>query len=192
MKCAIYARVSTVNGGQDVDLQLVPLREYAAKRGWEVAAEYVDHASGATDKRPGLSRLMQDARQRKFDVLCVWKLDRWGRSLQHLVNSLKELQELGITFTSLTDSFDLTTSQGRLMYNIVGSMAQFERDLIRERVKAGIAAARLKGFVPGPKKFKLDLDSIRGRIASGESMRAVARSLHVSPALLSKRLKAHS
>jgi DNA invertase Pin-like site-specific DNA recombinase len=189
MKVALYARVSTVNGGQDVDLQLVPLREYAQKRGWEVAGEYVDHASGATDKRPSLTRLMQDAHRRKFDAIAVWKLDRWGRSLKHLVTSLEELESLGVSFCSLTDGFDLTTPQGKLLFGIVASMAQFERSLIVERVKAGLRNAKLKGHLPGPKKFKLDLDSIRKRMAGGESLRGVARSLNVSPALLSKRLK---
>ncbi len=133
---------------------------------------------------------MSDAHRRTFDAVMVWKLDRWGRSLKHLVNSLAELESLGVSFISVTDNLDLSTPAGRLMFQIIGAMAEFERSLIVERVRAGLRLAKAKGHRPGPKRFDLDLTGIRARLAAGESLRAIARSLKVSPALLSKRLKA--
>jgi DNA invertase Pin-like site-specific DNA recombinase len=190
MKVGLYARVSTVNGGQNPETQLFALREYSKQRDWAIAEEYVDNGvSGAKESRPALNRLMIDAKRRKFDVVLVWKLDRFGRSLRHLVNSLAEFEALGIAFVSMTDSLDMTTPQGRLMFGIIGSMTEFERSLIRERVKSGMRNARAKGHVPGRRRMTLDLAAIRARIAGGESMRRVAASMGVSPALLSKRLK---
>src|SRR5690348_1755705 len=140
MKVAIYARVSTKDKGQDTDLQVRELRAYAEQRGWNVVGEYVDKGiSGSKDSRPQLDRLMLDAKQRKLDVVLCWKLDRFGRSLKHLVNALAELESVGVSFASLRDGFDLTTASGRLMFGVVAAMCEFERDLIRERVKAGIA-----------------------------------------------------
>jgi DNA invertase Pin-like site-specific DNA recombinase len=190
MKAALYARVSTVNGGQNPETQLFALREHCEHRGWAIAEEYVDNGvSGAKESRPALNRLMLDAKRRKFDVVLVWKLDRFGRSLRHLVNSLAEFEALGIAFVSMTDSLDMTTPQGRLMFGIISSMTEFERSLIRERVKAGMRNAKAKGHLPGRKRMKLDLNGIRARIQGGESLRQVARSLGISPALLSKRLR---
>jgi DNA invertase Pin-like site-specific DNA recombinase len=190
MKVALYARVSTVNGGQNPEMQLATLREYCQQRGWAIVEEYVDHGvSGAKESRPALNRLMTDAKRRRFEVVLVWKLDRFGRSLRHLVNSLAEFEALGIAFVSMTDSLDMTTPQGRLMFGIISSMTEFERSLIRERVKAGMKNAKAKGHLPGRKRQKLNLDSIRERITAGESMRTVAKTLSISPALLSKRLQ---
>src|SRR5208283_2236564 len=141
-----YARCSTVDKGQDPELQLVPLREYCQRRGFEIAGEYVDTGvSGATDQRPQLDALLNAARKREIDHIVVWKLDRFGRSLKQLVNSLAELNSLGVGFISYQDNLDLTTPAGRLMFHIIGAMAEFERELIRERVKAGIENARRKG-----------------------------------------------
>jgi DNA invertase Pin-like site-specific DNA recombinase len=190
MKAALYARVSTVNGGQKPETQLFALREYCQQRGWTIFDEYVDHGiSGGKENRPGLIRLMTDAKRRKFDVCLVWKLDRFGRSLKHLVVSLHEFEALGIAFVSMTDSLDMTTPQGRLMFGIIASMTEFERSLIRERVKAGMRNAKAKGHLPGIKQYRLDLPTIRARQVAGESLRSIARDLKVSPALLSKRLK---
>src|ERR671922_2743753 len=126
-RAAIYARVSTLNG-QDPGLQLRELREYAERRGWDLVGEYIDQGvSGAKESRPSLNLLMADAQHRKFDFILVWKLDRFGRSLRHLVNALAELEALGVSFVSLRDNLDLGTPSGRLMFQIIGAMAEFER-----------------------------------------------------------------
>jgi DNA invertase Pin-like site-specific DNA recombinase len=167
MKVAIYARVSTLNHGQDVRLQTAEQHQFAQARGWQVFDDYVDQgASGSKDSRPELNRLMADAHKRRFDVVLVWKLDRFGRSLRHLVNALAEFESLGIAFVSLSDNLDLSTASGRLMFNIIGAMAEFERALIQERVRAGIRNARAKGKRIGrPRKLVdvLELDRLRKR-----------------------------
>lgn len=148
MRVALYARVSTLNG-QNPETQLIELREYAARREWQVAGEYVDAGvSGSKDSRPSLNRLMAHAHQRRFDAILVWKLDRFGRSLKHLVTAIAELEALGVTFVSLKDNWDLSTPSGRLMFQIVGAMAEFERSLIVERIKAGMRR-RLEGLPLG-------------------------------------------
>ncbi len=191
MRVAIYARVSTVNGHQDPETQLFALRELCQQRGWTIIEEYVDRGvSGAKESRPSLNRLMADAKRRRFDVVLVWKLDRFGRSLRHLVNSLGEFEALGIAFVSMTDSLDMTTPQGRLMFGIISSMTEFERELIRERVKAGMRRAKAKGSKIGRPSPILDLDAIRARITTGEQRQHIAADLGVSPALITKRLKA--
>jgi DNA invertase Pin-like site-specific DNA recombinase len=127
-------------------MQLRELREYAGRRDWTIVEEYVDAGiSGAKDSRPALNRLMADAHLRRFDAVLVWKLDRFGRSLRHLVNALAELEARGIAFVSLRDNLDLGTPSGRLMFQIIGAMAEFERALIQERVRAGLRNARAKG-----------------------------------------------
>jgi DNA invertase Pin-like site-specific DNA recombinase len=193
LRVAIYARVSTIDKGQDPDLQLGELREYVERRGWKIVSEYVDKGhSGAKESRPALNRMMADARRRKFDVIAVWKLDRFGRSLKHLVTALADLESLGITFVSLRDGFDLSTASGRLMFQIIGAMGEFERNLIRERVKAGMTNARRKGIRigrPSGPAIAIDMRSVRARRAAGESLRAIARDLGCSPSLLVKRAK---
>jgi DNA invertase Pin-like site-specific DNA recombinase len=144
-RVALYARVSTSNGHQDPEMQLRELREYCSRRCWKVAKEYVDYVSGSKDSRPALNQLMTDAGQRKIDAVLVWKLDRFARSLKHLINALAEFDALGIAFVSLRDNLDLTTPAGRLMFQIIGAMAEFERALIQERVRAGLRNARAKG-----------------------------------------------
>src|SRR5713226_5637585 len=144
-RAALYARVSTSNGQQDPEMQLAELREYAARRDLVVSGEYIDHVSGSKESRPALNKLMQDAHSRKFDIVLVWKIDRWGRSLKHLVTSLAELDAYGVAFISLRDNLDLSTPSGRLMMQLLGAMAEFERALIQERVKAGLRNAKAKG-----------------------------------------------
>src|SRR5947207_10384195 len=169
MKIALYARVSTTDKGQDVEMQLRELREYATKREWQIAGEYVDNGvSGSEDRRPQLDRMMTDAKRRKFDAVVVWKLDRFGRSLRHLVTAISELDAVRVAFVSLRDGFDLTTPSGRLQFHIVGAMAEFERELIRERTRAGISNARAQGKTIGRPRESLDLAAVSARRAAGE------------------------
>jgi DNA invertase Pin-like site-specific DNA recombinase len=136
MRAAIYARVSTVD--QEPENQLQELRRYVEARGWS-AAEYVDRGvSGAKDRRPALDQLLTDAKRRRFDVLVCWRLDRLGRSLKHLITFLDELQSLGVAFVSLAEGIDATTPAGKLQMHILGAIAEFERERIRERVLAGL------------------------------------------------------
>jgi DNA invertase Pin-like site-specific DNA recombinase len=181
LRTALYARVSTANHGQDPDLQLRELREYAVRRGFEIAGEFVDVGiSGSKESRPQLNRLMAAAHRRDIDVVLVWKLDRFGRSLRHLVNGLAELEARGVAFISLRDNLDLTTPAGRLMFQIIGSMAEFERSLIQERVKAGIRNARAKGKALGRPRIAVDTTAIAALREQGASWRAVARELELS------------
>src|SRR5271155_986184 len=191
LKIAIYARVSTKNG-QDPEMQLAELREYIRNRKWKITGEYVDRGiSGASDSRPELNRLMADANRRRFDMVAVWKFDRFARSVSHLLGALESFQALGIEFVSLSESVDTSTPAGKMVFTVLGAVAELERSLIVERIRSGMKNARAKGHNPGPKAFKLDLDEIRTRITVGESRRSVARSLGISASLLTKRLKAH-
>lgn len=152
IRAALYARCSTLDKGQDPELQLVPLREYCQRRGFTITGEYIDNGiSGTKERRPQLDRLLEAARKRQIDMIIVWKLDRFGRSLKQLVMTLEELSSLGIGFISYQDNIDLTTPQGRLMFHIIGPMAEFEREFIAERVRAGIENARRKGKKIGRK-----------------------------------------
>jgi DNA invertase Pin-like site-specific DNA recombinase len=126
-------------------MQLRELREYCQRRNWQIAEEYIDIGTGSKDSRPALNRLMSDGCRGRFDGIRIWKLDRFGRSLRHLVNALADFEARGIDFISLRDNLDLSTPSGRLMFQIIGAMAEFERTLIQERVKAGLRNARAKG-----------------------------------------------
>jgi DNA invertase Pin-like site-specific DNA recombinase len=179
-RVAIYARVSTSNGSQDPQMQLRELREYAQRRELQVVEEYVDHGiSGSKDSRPALNKLMADAHGRKFDSILVWKLDRFGRSLRHLVNALAELEAVGVAFISLRDNLDLATPSGRLMFQIIGAMAEFERALIQERVKAGLRNAKAKGVRLGRPRVFVSESRIEALRASGTPWRAIAKELGV-------------
>ena len=176
IRAAIYARVSTTNNGQDPAMQTRELEEYCQRRGWELAGCYVDNGiSGSKESRPELDRLMVDARQRKLDVVLVWKLDRFGRSLKHLVNALAEFEALGITFASLKDNLDLSTPSGRLMFQIIGAMAEFERSLIQERVRAGLRNAKAKGRKLGRPRVAVDACRIATLRAQGCSWGTIHR-----------------
>ena len=189
-KIAIYARVSTADKGQDPEMQLKDLRQYASARGWEVFGEYVDKGeSGAKDRRPQLNRLMEDARKRKIDGILVWRLDRLGRSLKHLILTLDELQSLGVGFVSYNENLDLTSSTGRLMFQLLGAFAEFERNLIKERVVAGLANARAKGKKLGRPTKAINVEKIIELRTQGYTLRAIAEVMGVSHAFVNKTLK---
>ena len=141
-KVALYTRVST--GEQKTDLQLMDLKEYVRKRGYTIYNTYEDVVSGAAKERKALDQLMDDAKKRKFDIVLVWKFDRFARSLKMLVDGLALFQELGIDFISYKENIDTTTSMGKLIFNINSAYAEFEREIIRDRVKAGVKAKREK------------------------------------------------
>jgi DNA invertase Pin-like site-specific DNA recombinase len=166
---ALYARVSTFNN-QDPEMQLSELREYAGRRGWQIVEEFTDQGvSGCRESRPALNRLMADSYRRRFDAILVWKIDRFGRSLKHLVNSLAELAALGVAFISLRDNLDLSTPSGRLTFHIVSAMAEFERALIQERVRAGLRNARAKGKRLGRPRVVVDASQIASLRAQGRT-----------------------
>ena len=146
MRTALYARVSTNDKGQDPEVQMREMREFCPRRGWEIVDAYVDAGiSGSKERRPQLDRLIADARRRKFDAVLVYRFDRFARSMRQLVNALAEFQSLGIEFVSLHEGVDTSTPDGRLVFGIMASIAEFERELIRDRVRSGIRHARAKG-----------------------------------------------
>ena len=189
MKVGIYARVSTTDKGQDVGMQLRELEAYAQARGWTIRDRYLDEGvSGSQARRPGLDRLLSACRRRQVDVVLVWRLDRLGRSLKHLIMMLDELQSLGVAFVALHEQIDCTTATGQLMLHLLGAFAEFERALIRERVKAGLAHARAKGQRLGRPRLEIDLARVESLRKDGRSIRQIAQTLHVSPASVHKTL----
>jgi DNA invertase Pin-like site-specific DNA recombinase len=190
-RAALYARVSTTGHGQDVGLQLDELRQVAAQRGWTVVEEFVDEGiSGAKASRPALDRMMEAARLGKIDVVAVWKLDRLGRSLANLLSTLDELGHHGVGFVSLRDAgIDTTSPAGRLLLQLMGAFAEFERGLIRERVKAGVDRARAKGVKFGRSKVEVDLRPALLMLDGGLGLKATASALRVSTTTLRRRLE---
>jgi len=181
VNAALYARVSTKTGSQNPDTQIRELREYCKRRGWEVAGEYTDAGvSGVKRERPELDRLLAECRKRRVDAVVVYRYDRFARSLRQLVNALEEFRALGIEFVSLHEGVDTSTPNGRLVFGIFASIAEFERELIRERVRSGLAAARARGKRIGRPRKSVDAAEI-GRLRSqGASWRTIAGRLGVS------------
>lgn len=180
MRAAIYARVSTAHNGQDPELQLRELREYCQRRGWHLAGEYVDIGiSGTKEKRPALDRLLTDAHRRRFDVLIVWKFDRFARSVSHLLRALETFNALGIEFVSLTEGVDTSTPAGKMIFTVLGAVAELERSLIVERVKAGLRNAKAKGKRLGRPRVAVDPIKIGRLRAEGLSWAHVAERLGV-------------
>ena len=179
MKNAVlYARVSTKNNGQDPETQLLPLREYAKNRGLTVVEEFVDHGvSGAKERRPRLDALMKAAKKGQFDAVIVWKFDRFARSTRHLVQALEEFQGLGIHFVSLTEAIDTSTPMGRMVFTVLGAVAELERSLIWERVASGLARARKQGKQLGRPRVIVDRDKVRQLHERGNSVRVIAAQL---------------
>jgi len=189
MRVAIYARVSTMNHGQDVNLQLRELRQFAEMRGWSAAGEYVDNGvSGAKDSRPELNRLMADAGKRRFDIVAVWRFDRFARSTSHLLRALEQFRALGIDFVSFAENVDTSTPTGKMIFTVLGAVAELERSLIAERVRAGLRNARAKGRTLGRPRVVVDTVGI-GRLRSqGRTVREIANELGYSRSLVHKTL----
>src|SRR3984885_12572066 len=178
MRIGIYARVSTRD--QSCDLQVRDLRAYCAARGFDLVREYVDVGqSGAKDSRPELNILMDDARKRQFDAIVVRRFDRFARSTKHLLTALEEFRSLGIQFISYQENVDTSTPLGQALFTIVSAVAQLERELIRERVSAGIRNARANGKQLGRPKTSVDRERILELKAQGHSLRQIAANLGV-------------
>jgi DNA invertase Pin-like site-specific DNA recombinase len=180
-RVAIYSRISTANFSQSPEMQLRELREHAQRRGWNIACEYLDVGiSGAQDRRPALDRLMADAHRRKFDVVLVWRFDRFARSVSHLLRALDTFRALGLEFVSLCEALDTATPSGRMTFTVLGAVAELERSLIAERVRAGIRNAKAKGKRLGRPPAVADTLRISERRATGASWRAIGRELGLS------------
>jgi putative DNA-invertase from lambdoid prophage Rac len=177
-RVGLYARVST-NDQQTIPMQLRAMREYASKRSWMVAVQVKEIGFGAS-QRQLREQLLDAARRREIDVVLVWRLDRWGRSLPDLVTTLEELNHLGVGFVSLTEALDLTTPTGRAMAGLLSVFAAFEHDVLRERVRAGLAEARLQGKKLGrPMTAALHASQVRKLYRSGVSKAEIARRLKI-------------
>ena len=179
-RAAIYARVSTHNG-QNPEMQLEELRVFCKRRDWEIAGEYVDTGvSGSKEHRPALDRLLFECRKRSVDAVVVYRYDRFARSLRQLVNALEEFRALGIDFVSLHEGVDTSTPNGRLVFGIFASIAEFERELLRARVRSGLASARAKGKHLGRPRVGVDSFSrIAALRAQGRSWAEICKELGV-------------
>jgi DNA invertase Pin-like site-specific DNA recombinase len=179
LRCGVYARVSTHE--QSCESQLLELREYASRRGWVVTREFVDTGwSGAKERRPELDRLTADCRRRRLDVVLVYRFDRFARSVRQLVLALEEFRSLKIDFVSIHEGCDTSTPNGRLVFNIFASIAEFERELIRDRVRSGLAAARKRGTRLGRPQSAVDVGRIHTLRAAGTPWRVLAKQLGLS------------
>jgi len=174
-RVALYARVSTLEKGQDPLTQLRQLREYAHHRDFEVMGEYIDYASGTTEERAQYKAMLEMARKRKLDVVLVWRYDRFARSTQALINAMKEFQNLGVDFISYQENIDTTTPTGELIFHVMASLAQFESSLISQRVKAGMARAKAQGKqISRPKLHSAKLQEILELQKTGLSMNQIS------------------
>ena len=183
----MYARVSTLE--QEPANQLIALRAFAEARGWAII-EYVDAGqSGAKERRPALDELLADVRRRKVDVVACTKLDRLARSVHQLVAMGREFESLGVDLVVLDQQLDTSTPSGRLMFHVLGAIAEFERDLIRDRVIAGMARARSQGVKFGRPRRLVDVRKAAAGLAAGRSLRSVAGELGVPPSTLSAKLR---
>jgi DNA invertase Pin-like site-specific DNA recombinase len=187
MRVALYGRVSTAE--QNAAMQIEELRAYCLRRQWEIVEEFIDSGiSGSKESRPALNRLLADAKRRRFDTVLVYRYDRFARSLRQLVNALAEFDALGIHFVSLHEGVDTSTPNGRLVFGIFASIAEFERELIRGRVRSGLAAARTRGQKLGRPRLVLNPAKIVHLRSEGCSLREIANQLGCSHALVHKTL----
>jgi DNA invertase Pin-like site-specific DNA recombinase len=190
MRIGIYARVSTRD--QSCELQIRDLRAYSAARGFDLVREYVDVGqSGAKDSRPELNKLMDDARKRQFDAIIVWRFDRFARSTKHLLTALEEFRSLGIQFISYQENVDTSTPLGQALFTIVSAVAQLERDLIRERVTAGIRNARANGKKLGRPKSSVDRAQVLQLREHGHSLQQIATNLRIGYGTVRSLLQRH-
>jgi len=189
-RVAIYCRVSTLD--QSTDSQLLDLRRYVAERQWNIYKEYVDEGiSGTKDSRPALDELMDAARKRLFDMVLVWRFDRFARSTKHLILALEEFRNLGIDFISYQENIDTSSPLGSAIFTIISAVAQLERDIIAERVKAGLRRAKENGKKLGrPRGTALDVEKIRGLRKKGWSLKQIAKALNTSKSSVARLLKA--
>jgi DNA invertase Pin-like site-specific DNA recombinase len=189
LRAILYCRISTTDKNQNPEVQLVPLREFVEKRGWQTIGEFIDQESGLKDRRNGFESTMRSARQGKVDVVVVAALDRWSRSLKSLISTLDELRSLNVSFVSLREAIDLTTPTGELMFHIIGAFSQFEASLIRQRVQMGLFLAKSKGVRLGRPPLEINTERIVELHSQGLSIRQIARETKVSPSSVFKTLK---
>lgn len=188
MRIGIYARVSTKD--QSCELQLRDLRTYCTARGFELTREYIDAGhSGAKDSRPELNKLMDDARKRQFDAIVVWRFDRFARNVKHLLTALEEFRSLGIQFVSYQENIDTSSALGQALFTIVSVVAQLERDLIRERVSAGIRNARANGKRLGRPCRIVNMEELLRLKAAGYGLRQIAKKIGVGYGTIRLRLR---
>ena len=182
-RAVLYSRVSTLHHGQDPEVQSREIREYCQRRGWPLIGEYVDAGvSGAKERRPQLDRLIADAHKRKFEVVVVWKFDRFARSVSHLLRALENFRALGIEFVSLSEQVDTSTPTGKLIFTVLGAVAELERSLIAERVRAGLRNARAKGKRLGRPSKRVNEAQIAALRAQGVPWRRIGAMLGVCAA----------
>jgi DNA invertase Pin-like site-specific DNA recombinase len=189
-RASLYMRVSTLD--QHPETQLLDLRQMAAQRGYQIVQEYTDRISGAKARRPGLDQLMADARRGRFDVVLVWASDRIARSVKHFLEVLDELNRLGIEYVSLRENIDTGGPLGRAIIVIVAAIAELERSLIIERVRAGMRRARLEGQHIGRQPLQLDHEAIQRERCQGQSIRAIAKGHRISTATVQRVLRRHA
>ena len=190
-RAGLYARVSTQDQ-QTIPLQTRAMRDYAARRGWTITLQVKEIGSGAS-QRERREQLLEAARRREIDVVLVWRLDRWGRSVTDLLATLQELEHLGVGFVSLTEALDLTTPAGRAMAGLLAVFAEFEREILRERVRAGLAHARQNGQRLGrPITAALHADQVRKLYRAGTSKSEIARRLQIGRTSVRRMLKART
>lgn len=189
-RVALYARNSVARDAHPA-AQLDALRQLAAQRGWMIVGEYVDvGVSGSKDRRPELDKLMAHVHKGGVDVVGVFRFDRFARSVRHLVIALDDFRSRGVDFISVNDSIDTSTATGRFTFSIIAAVAELERELIRERTRCGLAAARKRGAVLGRPRVHVDLERARQLLAEGSSVRAAARTMQIGAATLSRALSA--
>jgi DNA invertase Pin-like site-specific DNA recombinase len=188
MRAALYLRVSTLD--QHPESQVQDLLQLTQQRGWEIVGRYVDHGiSGTRTRRPGLDQLMADARRGKFDVVIVWACDRMARSVRHFLEVLDELNHVGVAFVSYREQIDTAGPLGRAIMVIVGAIAELERSLIVERVRAGLRRAKLEGRHIGRKPIEVDVQAIRRDHAHGMSLREIAKAHRIGKTTVARLLK---
>lgn len=179
MRVAIYSRVSTAD--QKIEMQSDELKAYCLRRGWEIVGDFIDSGvSGAKESRPALNRLLAESKLRMFDVVLVYRYDRFARSLRQLVNTLSDFDALGISFVSLHENVDTTTPNGRLVFGIFASIAEFERELIRDRIRSGIRAAKARGIRFGRPRVDVNPAKVKAMRAAGKSWAQVCRATGLS------------